>query len=298
MKTQITQVSKANNGGSIGTVGYPKSRKTYGYGAPIIAHNWRRGVVSDSGGSTLHEQRKLCGELGDLRKRWAKKLRAPIKKILVDATKNGFLTRKGENEFQGKVLSWIVNLDHGDIVAYYNSIILRILNYYSFVYNRASLMKIIHLLKDSCCRTLARKFKLDTRAAVYKRFGKKLKCPDSGVEFQLPANYKGTGHFQIKAKESQEILESKWFSKLTKTHLNRTCVICGSQPVQMYHVRKIKDIRAKVKNQTLDYFTAQMAGINRKQIPVCLEHHRKIHSKDGLTPGEQKLLEIRITRIH
>lgn len=43
----------------------------------------------------------------------------------------------------------------------------------------------------------------------------------------------------------------------------------------MHHVRKIRDL--KKPNSKLDFFTRQMAAINRKQIPLCKSHHIGLH---------------------
>lgn len=43
----------------------------------------------------------------------------------------------------------------------------------------------------------------------------------------------------------------------------------------MHHVRKIRDLKNSKK---LDFFTKQMAAINRKQIPLCRYHHEGLHS--------------------
>jgi hypothetical protein len=44
----------------------------------------------------------------------------------------------------------------------------------------------------------------------------------------------------------------------------------------MHHVRKIKDL--KDRNTNLDFFTRQMAAINRKQVPLCKTHHIGLHN--------------------
>jgi len=53
-------------------------------------------------------------------------------------------------------------------------------------------------------------------------------------------------------------------------------VICGeTEQVEMHHVRSIKALRDK---KSLDFFTKQIALINRKQVPLCEEHHHKLHT--------------------
>ena len=39
---------------------------------------------------------------------------------------------------------------------------------------------------------------------------------------------------------------------------------------------KIKDLKSP--NKKLDFFTRQMAAINRKQIPLCKDHHVRLHN--------------------
>jgi hypothetical protein len=42
----------------------------------------------------------------------------------------------------------------------------------------------------------------------------------------------------------------------------------------MHHVWQIKDLKGNLK---LDWFTAQMAVINSKQIPLCRKQHMDLH---------------------
>ena len=51
------------------------------------------------------------------------------------------------------------------------------------------------------------------------------------------------------------------------------CAICGSyEDVQMHHVRALKDIA-----KSTHAIHKHMIAIDRKQIPVCREHHLKLH---------------------
>lgn len=78
-------------------------------------------------------------------------------------------------------------------------------------------------------------------------------------------------------KDPLKSLETVWNAKFTKTSLGATCVICGSEDdVEMHHVRKIRDL--KNPNSKLDFFTRQMAPINRKQVPLCQDHHIRLHN--------------------
>jgi len=58
----------------------------------------------------------------------------------------------------------------------------------------------------------------------------------------------------------------------------------------MHHVRAIKDLK---KNLKLDWFTMQMADINRKQVPLCRPHHMGLHH-NTLSETERLAYEIGI----
>jgi hypothetical protein len=70
----------------------------------------------------------------------------------------------------------------------------------------------------------------------------------------------------------------------------KVCIICGTMPIEMHNLRKIKDLRDK--NREVGVLTAQMIAINRKQVPLCKVHHDKIQGKlGGLSPTERNSFE-------
>lgn len=181
-------------------------------------------------------------------------------------------------------LKRLQNLDHADIVAYYNAVTRGILNDYSFAENRSYLGTIARMLRYSCARTLALKYKHRFMAKAFKKFGTTLKCPDTGVCLYIPNTLKRIRQFNISRPITLEMLEKSWANKLTRSNLGRSCIICGETPVEMHHVRKHKEL----KNLKLDWFTMQMAAIYRKQVPLCKNHHTKLH-QNKLTPAEMDL---------
>jgi len=64
----------------------------------------------------------------------------------------------------------------------------------------------------------------------------------------------------------------------------------------MHHIRKVADIRKKLRSNKADFFSLQMAGINRKQVPLCREHHMKLHNKT-LSPEETLLFQNNIKEV-
>jgi group II intron reverse transcriptase/maturase len=103
-------------------------------------------------------------------------------KVLDKLKSNGFVkvrtrhNKHTEHGYRGTFRSNLINLEHADILRYYNSVIKGLYNYYNFVGNMSNLAHVLWLLTESCCLTLARKFKLRTMAATYRKFGKDLGC--------------------------------------------------------------------------------------------------------------------------
>ena len=141
-------------------------------------------------------------------------LHAPIKDLFEKATLNGFFKKK-HGKFIPTKVGWLINLDHADIIRYFNSVIRGILNYYSFANNRKSLGSLIHGLKWSCARTLALKYKLRLASKVFRRFGSKLKCPETDLELFIPKTFKALKIFGCNEPLPDEILFKKWSNKLT-----------------------------------------------------------------------------------
>jgi hypothetical protein len=203
-------------------------------------------------------------------------LHAPIERLLDKLTERGFIKFNANGSVRlATAKKSLVNLDHSDILSYYNSVINGILNYYSFADNRSSLGSIYRILKDSCALTLALKYKLRTIAKAYAKFKRFLTCPETKKSLIAPITLKRTRQFIIGTKRSnlERTLNISWASKFTKSNLHKTCIVCGKK-AEIHHVRGIRDLKNSLK---LDWFTIQIATINRKQVPLCREHHLDLH---------------------
>jgi group II intron reverse transcriptase/maturase len=170
-------------------------------------------------------------------------LKAPIKSIFEKAVLNGFFKVR-QGQFIPTKVGRCINLDHQDILRYYNSIIRGVLNYYSFAHNRKSLGSFVHGLKLSCARTLALKYKLRHASKIYKKFGSKLRSPDGDVELFIPSTFKAIKKFSCNVPIPDDVILSNWNKKLTKSNLFKSCIICGStDQIEMHHVRQVKDLK-------------------------------------------------------
>jgi hypothetical protein len=113
-------------------------------------------------------------------------LNASIKLIFKKATFHGFFKNR-EDKFIPVRVAPCINLNHLNILRYYNFIIYVVSNYYSFVDNKNFLLSFVHGLNLSCARTLALKYKLCHASKIYKKFGINLRSFDSNIElFILP----------------------------------------------------------------------------------------------------------------
>jgi hypothetical protein len=119
---------------------------------------------------------------------------------------------------------------------------------------------------------------------VFKKFGKTLRDPRTKKELYLPPNFKAIGKFQISTQTPEQV-PVPWENKLTKSHIGFPCAVCGAIPTEMHHVKKIRDLKSKLKRGKISSLVAQMAAIHRKQFALCKLHHIKAHSREGFTPG-------------
>jgi hypothetical protein len=163
--------------------------------------------------------------------------------------------------------------DKDTIIALYNSVYRGYINYYSFAENLTRISSLIHfVLKASCARLLAAKFKLETQRKVFIKYGSDLKGNDR-IGFTEAIYGMDSWDFKINNKETIPTLYAETISKASL--LNLKCSVCESDyRVEMHHIRMMKDLNPK-----LSKIDALMAKRYRKQIPLCrschLEHHRK-----------------------
>jgi hypothetical protein len=125
-----------------------------------------------------------------------------------------------------------------------------------------------YILKQSCAKLLATKFKLGTMASTYKKFGPSLTGP-KGISLFKPS-YKISNKFLVKA---SPVIGSLYQEKTNVTLNNLNCSVCNSEyRVELHHVRAMKDL-----NPNISYMDRQMVRINRKIIPLCRACHMMKH---------------------
>lgn len=107
---------------------------------------------------------------------------APMGDIYSDLRKAGFT--KNNKGTPRAMCKWIF-LEHRAILLRYNAVARGYANYFSFVDNYRKIVAMIrYTLLHSCAKTLARKFNLGSRAAVFQKFGKSLTPKDEISEME------------------------------------------------------------------------------------------------------------------
>lgn len=242
-----------------------------------IKHSHRKDIIRSKG-----HKKRTSGFL---------MLNAPIHNIVKQLSLAGF-----HKNYKGVTrTSWLA-LSGSQIIHLANNIIRGYLNYYSFVYNRATLVSIIfYLIRDCVLRTLAAKFKIRTRAGVLKKFGKNLKMYDYSNlnNLDLPKNkrvpvlinqlisvsYK-LNIWDFKIKDNTKIYSLYSNNVSIANLINLECIICESKyHVEMHHVRMMKDLYKK--KSPLDLL---MIKNKRKQIPLCRKCHMAYHYGNLVIP--------------
>jgi group II intron reverse transcriptase/maturase len=207
-------------------------------------------------------------------------IKAPLNKILLELLKAGFLKRNNLGSFIPKAYTPIINLTHYEIISFYNSKINGLLNFYSFASNFNRLRLIIFHLQMSCAHTLARKYKLNNFAISFKKFGKKLTCPETEIELAIPKTMKVKHKFNTRKDIANfmNLVKQTWSAKITQNTFGKICVICGSSHnLEMHHLRSVKDVRAKMRTGNSTY-ALWLGATLRKQIPLCQYHHSLYHA--------------------
>lgn len=171
------------------------------------------------------------------------------------------------------------NLELFTIVKKYNDVWQGLLNYYSFAYNRCQLNWIQYLLHHSLACTFMNKLKLNSRKQVFKKYGNIIQVRDNNgklIAFKLKKNLPRIDKF------SNNILpygfETFKYSLRTRSVFDEYCKICGTKRnIEMHHRRPLKA------HKTYNTLKGIQINQSRKQIPLCVSCHQKVHN--GLYDG-------------
>ena len=189
-------------------------------------------------------------------------------------------------KYKGIAYSRLQNQEIADIITYFNAVFRGLWNYYSFVDNSSTLNNIWWVLQESLAFTISRKLRLQGIRKVFVKFGYPTSDESGKVKFWKPPTFKRDVSIQRKMRKKNtrsfaellRTLETSWVNKLSRTNNGKSCIICGSfEKVEIHHVKMLKSLKKDVKKRNKSFFTAQMATIHRKQVPLCQSHHIDQH---------------------
>jgi group II intron reverse transcriptase/maturase len=207
------------------------------------------------------------------------RMSAPIAKIIERLEQKGFL-EGGQGKWKIKSIWKFLPLPMKDMVLRYRAIFNGYNNYYSFVDNKILMSKIYWILKVSLRKTLSRKFKLN-KYYIIEKFGKDFNCNYTNakeetktVNFKFPKLTRQPMNFKVGAYNFQDPLYAGLWNVRTRTNIGHVCASCGSEVnIEMHHLKHIRTINVK-----LNSFDKMLAKINRKQVPLCMTCHDKVHN--------------------
>lgn len=218
---------------------------------------------------------------------WTPIMLAPCDALVKKLHEKGFCSKEGEPTAKG---AWIA-LDDDQIIEQYSSVLRGILNYYSFADNFSRLGRIHFILKFSAAKTLAARHRTSV-AKEFKRRGKNLgakRVTEGGgvkvVSFPKVNSWKAAPQrFNTGSQNVDTGVVPLSFRLRTRSKLGLDCAVCGeTERIQMHHVRHIRKANEKLRG-----FNKLLATLNRKQIPLCVSCHRKVHAGkyDGIALSE------------
>lgn len=234
----------------------------------------------------MHVDRILYGQSQGLNPR----LYAPIWKLKKRMVTWGMITNKGKPKASGTIFRY----HEISIIDFYKQKALGFLNYYKPAVNFHEVRKLAdYHMRWSLLHTLAGKYKKKVHHII-KRYGKTPKIVIENWEgktkiltsFFTPneINHRSRGfnksYDPVIYKESLDIPISKL--PIPKTLFSKQCAVkgCTNKDTEVYHIRALKRVKhayfvesIKSKNKSLRGSSKIESALNRKQIPLCKEHH-------------------------
>jgi group II intron reverse transcriptase/maturase len=211
-------------------------------------------------------------------------LKAPMEKLIQRLCQKGFCDKKGRPLHKA---AWIEQ-DEDQIISQYSAVNRGLQQYYRPTDNWAEMTRVQYILKFSLAKTLAAKRQRPITQVI--------RGKDISIKVQRAKGREATITFYRNTDwsvrrgaftDSPEVDIVRMNVRLrTRSKLGWPCVICGeTQGIAMHHVRYI---RQGFTSQYTKGFTKVLAALNRKQIPVCMSCHNKIHNGeyDGLSPKD------------
>lgn len=222
-------------------------------------------------------------------------IHAPITNIINKLRVKGFFhptkSRCSSNKF-------LAHLEDYEIVKCYSQIIHALLNYYAPVDNFSNIKGVVSQLRQGCVYTLAHKHN-KKRSWVYLEYGqdctildgdRKLlaELPSSNFISQKSKKYPKLSFKNEIGLELDEILRKYSFRLYKSRAILSNCAVegCPNLDIEIHHIQKLHRKKEKngqisvidLKGNRVKGIAAILTASNRKQIPLCRQHHIEFES--------------------
>jgi len=163
------------------------------------------------------------------------------------------------------------------IVKHFRSVWLGLQNFYSGTTNWSHLQYIHYLLHMSCAMTLAHRHRSSSKK-IFKKHGKELKIMDSKVITKEIASFPYRTSWNMGDRKWHLAIGWKdpftiFANRVSRSRLNKSCIVCKTNTtIEMHHVKHVRKNGHRYKG-----FHAEMALLNRKQVPLCKDCHIAVH---------------------
>nr|YP_004927697.1 hypothetical protein TrlaMp49 [Treubia lacunosa]AEH99744.1 hypothetical protein TrlaMp49 [Treubia lacunosa] len=215
---------------------------------------------------------------------------APLSRILDKLRARGIINAEG----RPTSVPVLATQDDVTIMQWYGSVAHGLLSYYRCCDNFSKVKKMVdYQLRWSCLHTLSHKMKAKGVGKVIDKYTHELRVETAKgprVYFPTPTELRIMGkQFLVKSIKDPERILGLMFLRTTRHPAERCSVIgCLERMIEMHHIRALKRYGAggpkmSIVNSSGDRISGLEAlhvALNRKQIPLCREHHKAMHAGD------------------
>jgi len=186
------------------------------------------------------------------------------------------------------------------IIDYFNSKMYGLRSYYKYCDQYYILSQIFSILRYSCLKTLANKYRCGTVRKLHEKFGENLEKIVKRYIIKLDSKRLPIKTY-LRSKRNNDLDDNQiyeifsknqksiWLSDRASTFGN--CFICNSDKnLESHHIKSVKDLRNKIKAHKYNYynykyvlenskrfFNIMHLTRNSKQITLCFQCHSEVH---------------------
>lgn len=184
----------------------------------------------------------------------------------------------------------LLNSSDYEIVMTHNVEFQGLLNYYALAHNSAQRLTLVrYLCLQALVKTLAAKHKRTT-SWVYRHYMRKqadgrkviaVTVPRDPPKKPLIAIFGAHSFARNTSLVINDQIQRMYLQRteLVQRILSNECELCGAtESIQVHHIRKLKDVRKKYRDQEPPPWAAFMLGKRRKTVVVCQACHHSIHA--------------------